>query len=998
MNSRKIFFIGICLLFCLVVCGQAAGQYRFDTWTTDNGLPQNGVRQITQSPDGYLWFTTFDGLVRFDGLLFTTFNKSNTKGIINNRFTGIFADNDGTIYATTMDDGVLTVFREGVFSSLTSDEVPGHYIERIERSADGELRFLCEDDDHKSRSWYHLRDGKFEFIERYDKNVFDINFTGKSGTQWSIRSNGVTETRNGESVFCPLDLSGIIFRPAYFEDSEGNLWLGEYKVHRVRNGKVRTFGKNEELPDNTIYHSFWNEADGSVWLASGGGSSTGVGLIQIKDDRLHIWGGKDDLANRLIQDVFTDRDGLKWLATDRGLSRRRNEVLKSYSTKDGLNHSEVYPLYRDRQDNIWIGSAKGLTIYREGKFEPVHLNSHQPRKKNASVWWDGGTAVQSLWEDANGVMWVGVAGGIFIIQNEKAELLLEGSHVNAIKNDRHGNVWAATSNGLVRFNDYKLSARYSKKEGLPNDFMTFIFEDSKRNLWFGGFGGLSKFEDGRFTNYTTKEGLTGNYVRTIYEDADGVMWIGTYDEGMSRFKDGRFVSLKEQNGLYNSGVFAIEEDSAGYFWISSNRGIYRVQRQEINDFADGKIEKFHSIGYGKEDGMLSIECNGGRQPASLKDKDGKFWFPTQDGVVVLDPLAEQSNLPMPAAVVEDILVERKPVDFRNGVEIEPGQNDLEIRYTGISLIKADQVKFKYMLEGHDEDWVDAGTRRTANYSYLPPGTYTFHVFAANSDGLWGKQSSTIKVVLKPHFYQTKAFYFFVGLLIVLGLFAAWKISLHQMRSRERRLKKLVNERTGELAAANEALQNLANADGLTKIGNRRKFESFLADEWHRAVRFKTEISLIMLDIDHFKLYNDTYGHLAGDDCLKKVAEAFAETIKRPTDLVARFGGEEFAIVLGGTDAGGAYNIAEQAVENLRNLQISHRLSATSEILTVSVGIATVFATFDISEADLIDIADKALYNAKRGGRNCIHVYNSHTNMPPIHAGVLTQETVMRDSL
>lgn len=154
----------------------------------------------------------------------------------------------------------------------------------------------------------------------------------------------------------------------------------------------------------------------------------------------------------------------------------------------------------------------------------------------------------------------------------------------------------------------------------------------------------------------------------------------------------------------------------------------------------------------------------------------------------------------------------------------------------------------------------------------------------------------------------------------------------------------------------------------------------------------------MLDIDHFKLYNDTYGHLAGDDCLKKVAEAFAETIKRPTDLVARFGGEEFAIVLGGTDAEGAYNIAEQAVDNLRSLRISHSLSTTSEILTVSVGIATVFATFDLSEADLINIADKALYNAKRSGRNCIYVHDGQNQMPPIHAGVLTQEQIVRDSL
>ncbi len=999
MNFRKIVLTGICLFFCLVVCGHAAGQYRFDTWTTDNGLPQNGLRQITQTPDGYLWFTTYDGLVRFDGVRFTTFNKNNTPGIINNRFTGLYCDEDGTLYATTIEDGVLTIFRNGTFTSMTSDQVPGDYIAEIDHFPDGSLRCRVEEGDRKSDNYYRLSDGKFEFVESKLKVYHYADYTGPSGTKWEVRINGVTELRpDGKTIFYPLDMSTVSYWPNPFEDSSGNFWIGESKIHRLRDGHIKTFGKSDGLPDNTIYHSEWEESDGSIWFASGGSLATGVGLIQLTGDSVAIWGKNDGFTNRHIQSVFRDREGTVWLATDKGLSRRRKEVMRTYSTADGLDHSEIYPLLRDRDDNIWIGSSKGISIYRDGKFQPLHITPSIEDAADAGMWRDGVMSVQALWQDPHGVMWVGVDGGIYLIQEGTARRIFEGPHVSAINADKDGDVWAATSAGLIRFRDYKVVERFRVADGLPNDFMTCIFTDSKGGLWFGGFGGLTKFENGRFINYTTKEGLAGNYVRTIYEDADGTLWIGTYDEGMSRYKNGQFVNLKERNGLYSSGVFAIEEDSAGYFWISSNHGIYRVKRQELNDLADGRIEKFHSIGYGKEDGMLSIECNGGRQPASLRDKTGKFWFPTQDGVVVLDPLAEKPNLQLPSVVIEDILVERKPVDFRNGVAIEPGQNDLEIRYTGISLIKADQVKFKYKLEGHDEDWVDAGTRRTANYSYLPPGNYTFRVMAANSDGLWGEKSSTVKLELKPYFYQTTAFYIIVALLVVLGFLAAWKISVHQMKARERRLTKLVNERTAELAAANETLQNLAHADGLTKIGNRRKFESFLADEWHRAVRFKTEISLVMLDIDHFKLYNDTYGHLAGDDCLKKVAEAFAEAIKRPTDLVARFGGEEFAIVLGGTDAEGAMNIAQQAVDNLKDLQISHSLSATSEILTVSVGIATIFATLENSEADLIEIADKALYNAKRNGRNCIYVHDSSVQVPHVHAGVLRQEHNVRDSI
>ena len=962
----------IWLFLCTFV---AVGQYRFDTWTTDNGLPQNGIRQITQTPEGYLWFTTFDGLVRFDGVRFTTFNKSNTKGIINNRFTGIFGDTDGTLYATTAEDGILTIYRNGVFSSLTSAEVPGHYIAKVEHGPDGKLRFLSEDEDRTTRSWYSLNEGKFEFIEKQAKYNEDRVISGRFGNQWVVTTTGITEIKEGQSLYTPLDLTNLVFRANVFEDSYGSLWIGENRVHRIHNGVLRTFDEKDGLIRNSLYHSFWQEADGSVWVSSGGAASTSIGLVQFNGDNIRLWGKENGLVSSSIESLFHDREGTVWLATDRGLIRRRKQFVEAFSIKDGIVHSEVYPLYRDRSDNIWVGTSRGLSIYRNDKFESPNLKPPSPDTPPEETWRAGRMSIQSFWEDPNGKMWIGLNGGIFTVKDDVAELLFRGSHVFAINNDQHGNVWAATNKGLLRFNDYQLVAQYSTKEGLPNDFMTTIFEDSKGVLWFGGHGGLSKFEGDHFINYTVKEGLAGNYVRSIYEDREGTLWIGTYDEGMSRFKDGKFVSFKEQDGLYNSGVFAIEEDAAGFFWISSNRGIYRVNRSELNDFADGKIAKITSVGYSKEDGMLSTECNGGRQPASLRDKEGRIWFPTQDGISIVDPGAEKGNPMPPTVVVEDLLVDRKAVEIRGGVSIEPGQKDIEIRYTGISLINSNQIRFQYKLENYDDSWVDAGTRRTAYYTNVPPGKYRFLVKAANSDGVWNETGADLAVELKPFFYQTKWFYLLVFLGVVIALVLIWKGSVYELRSRERRLKALVDERTAALAKANEALEQMANSDGLTKIGNRRRFESFFGDEWHRAVRFKTPMSLVMIDIDHFKLYNDTYGHQAGDDCLQRVAEALAGTIHRPTDLVVRFGGEEFAIVLGGTDGPGAQTIAEEAVQSLRSLEIPHVGSLTSEFLTVSVGIATVLPNMAMAETELIASADRALYKAKENGRNDIYVFD-----------------------
>ncbi len=991
MRFPRLFLIGILVSSALASFAGGSDQYRFDTWTTDNGLPQNGVRNVTQTPDGYLWFTTFDGLVRFDGLQFTTFNKSNTKGIINNRFTGLFSDTDGTLYATTMEDGVLTIYREGVFISYSSDQVPGNYIIRFERSTDGDLRFLVEDEDRTANSWYRIVNSEFEFVEKQDTRSYDRIITGRSGTIWTLSSFGVTETKNGSTNFIPLDLTNDVFRSDVFEDSSGNLWIGENDIHQIKDGTVTTYGENTGLPPNVYFTGFWEEADGSIWLSSGRSPVGVVGLIQIKDGKLMLWGKDAGLNSSTIFGVFMDREGTAWLATDRGLSRRRKQIIQGFSTQDGIDHSEIYPLFKDRDGTIWLGSTKGLSTYRDGRFEAVELTD-PPNTPIERSWKKGRMSVQSLWQDSNGKIWAGLNGGIFIIEGRTAEMIHDDSHVVAIKGDREGNVWAATNKGLLRFNGYKVTARYATAEGLPNEFMTLIFEDSKGAIWFGGYGGLSRFVNGKFINLTKHDGLAGNYVRTVYEDRDGTLWIGTYDEGMSRFKDGKLVNFKEENGLYNSGVFAIEEDESGFFWISSNRGIYRVSKNELNEFADGKIAKINSVGYGKEDGMLSTECNGGRQPSSLRDTDGKFWFPTQEGVAIVDPTVERPNPLPPSVVIENVLVERESVPFRGGTSIEPGRKDLEIRFTGISLIKSDQIKFQYKLEGHDADWIDTGTRRAAFYSYLPPGSYTFRVKASNSDGVWNENGASMKIELRPYFYQTWAFLLASILVSALLLLAVWKISVHQLEARERRLARLVAERTSELALANENLKALANSDGLTKIGNRRRFESFLSDEWHRAVRFKNEISLVLLDIDHFKAFNDTYGHHAGDECLQKVAEALAETIKRPTDLVARFGGEEFALVLGGTDAAGAQTIAEHAVQNIRELDIPHRSSSTKSWLTVSVGIATLMPNIDTIETELIQTADRALYSAKTKGRDRIFVFDHFTGRP-VNADVLDHDEI-----
>ncbi len=970
---RLLVFFSLTLALSFFTATELHGQYHFDSWTTDDGLPQNGIREIAQAPNGYLWFTTFDGLVRFDGVRFTTFSKGNTQGIINNRFTSLYCDQNGVLYAATTEEGVLTIYNQGKFRSYTAAEVPGDYIKAIKPDLKGEVRFLIYDNSRNAKDWYYLRNDKFVFAERQKTLDSIIEFRGNSGALWKTTRTDTTELRNGRTTHYSHNFELFDSTLEVFEDRAGGLWIGGTVLTYLKDGKTESLGKNAGFPNDANFHTFWEEKDGSVWFANGGVSGPGLGLVRFKDGKFEHFGKEHGLSNGRIFDVFRDRESNIWLATDKGLNRLQKDVISAYSVKDGLKSAEVYPLFRDSNNTIWIGSVKGLSAYRNGKFETVNL-----RQKNNDVpahtkWVENRMAVQSIFEDSNGKLWVGVAGGIFIVENGEALTLTEAEsyHVFSFAEDSDGNVWAATSKGILKFSNYRLSRRLTVSEGLPSNYMTVVFKDKVGRLWFGGSGGLSELKDGKLRNLTVKEGLTGNYVRTIYEDKEGILWIGTYDEGLSRYKDGKFTNFKATDGLHNNGVFAIEEDRYENFWISSNSGIYRVKRSQLNDFADGKTSRINSTGYARADGMLSSECNGGRQPASLRDENGHFWFPTQDGVVVVNPDIEALNLQAPSVVIESATVEREPVDISNGLTIEAGQKNIEIRFTGISLIKSEQVKFKYKLEGHDTEWIDSETRRTAYYSNLAPGQYTFKVKAANSDGIWNDTGASIAVELKPFFYQTNWFYLMCATILVLGLAAAWKLSVQQLEYREKRLAKLVEKKTEELGLANQELLHLANSDGLTAIGNRRRFEDFLADEWHRGIRFKTEISLVLIDIDHFKLYNDAYGHLAGDEALKKVAQALQQTIHRPTDLVARFGGEEFAIVLGGTDSPGALLIARQAVENIKRLMIVHEESLTDPFLTVSVGVATTFATLGSDESELIHTADQALYKAKETGRDRI---------------------------
>jgi signal transduction histidine kinase/ligand-binding sensor domain-containing protein len=784
-DSPSSFAGGFALLrlLCLVALSflltqTVPAQYRFDNWTTDNGLPQNGVRGIGQTPDGYLWVTTFDGLVRFDGAEFTVFDKNNSQGISSNRFAVLHIEKDGTVLAGT-EDGFLTVYRNGKFRSFGRAE--GLQTEAV-------WDFLV---DTHGETFLATETGNYYFRGDHFVSVPDANapnqgryYLGPTGSLWLFGPNGVRQlTPDKRETIYPVkfDIEDHWRRMKLFEDSHGYLWTGDRSaVYRLKDGEIKKFNAAAGVPPQTILRPWVEDSDGSIWFAS---AWEGRGAFRYSNGKFENWDKSEGLAADTVDKFFKDREGTIWVVpTDRGLSRLQKQFVQSISTGGGLVYQEAYPIIQTSKGDVYVGTTRGLSRRTpEGRFTDALV-------KNAAGVTVSGTA---LWEDERGRLWVGSGGGdLFVLENGKPRTIKIGDNATVwtIQNDRAGNIWIGTDKGLLRCRDDQIVERFTTRDGLPSNDIKIIHQDRNGNLWLGTYGGLAQMKSNgtgtrpTFLNYTIKEGLASDRVRTIHEDEAGTLWIGTYDGGLSRFRDGHFFNYTIRNGLFNNGVFAILPDDRGQFWISCNRGVYRVNRQELEDVAAGRLPKINSVAYGKQDGMLSTECNGGRQPAGIKTKDGKLWFPTQDGVVIVNPREVTFNPQPPPVQIASVLVETRPLDFQNGIVLGAGDHSLDIKYTGISFIKTDQIRFRYLVEGLNETWTEVGTVREVHFPSLPAGVYTFHVQAANSDGVWNTDGARLRIrVLAPFWRQ--------GWFIALAVLAAFAIAFCLIRWRERELRR-----------------------------------------------------------------------------------------------------------------------------------------------------------------------------------------------------------------
>jgi len=939
---------------------KAITQYGHDVWGVDQGLPQNTITTILQTRDGYIWLGTEEGLARFDGVRFVVFDRRHTPGFSDNYISALLEDLSGSLWIGTRQGGLMRL-SGGIFTSFTKKQgLPNDFVRCLAQDREGHLWIGTDGGlaqwNGKGFDVFTTRQGlSADSVRAISQDAAGDLWIGTRGGGILRRRQSVfTAYRKGEGL--PSDDIWSLLATR-----DGSVWAGTAGAGLVRfsGGRFTTITTREGLPSDFV-GTLFEDQRGNLWVGTDGG-----GLSRFSEGRWSNWGMRDGLSNDFVQAFAEDREGSLWIGTQGGLTRLEDQKFTLFTSREGLSRDVVWSVYEDRSGAVWIGTlGGGLNRLANGKVTTLTTRDGLP---SDAVW--------STLEGADGGLWIGTrGGGLARFKDGKVSVYgaregLPSNIVLSLLEDRHGALWVGTTAGLGRFADGKFST-YTTRDGLPSNSVLALRESRSGEIWIGTRGGgAAFFANGKFVRIANPSGATSETVYDIHEDPSGGIWLATAGGGLHRIVGGRVRVYGSREGLFDDLIYRVLEDSSGRFWMSCNRGIFRVNRKDFDLYDAGAIRSIPSVVYSRPDGLKNPECNGGFQPAGWRGKDGRLWFPTNAGAAVIDPEKLPVNTVPPPVILEGVVVDGREMPLAAPLKIPPGRGNFEFHYTGLSFLAPDRVAFRYRLDGFDRDWVDAGKRRVAYYTNLPSGQYTFRVLAANDAGLWSPHGATISFFVEPRFYQTFWFFLLCAFAVVLLGETAYIVRVRQLKARQRELEELVAERTRQLADANQVLERLSLVDPLTGIANRRQFEKVLEFERRRSERTGGSLALLMIDIDEFKVLNDAFGHLAGDECLKRVAEELTRTVRGAGDLVARYGGEEFAVVLPGTDSNGANILAERIRSRIEALAIPLSPDRPGKTLTVSVGVSGVMLAQDVAPEALVSAADQALYRAKQEGRN-----------------------------
>ena len=804
-------------------------QYNCQSWTRQNGLPVNGIKTITQSKDGYLWLGTAVGLLRFDGVNFNLIDLTRVPGIRSSIVTTVANANDGGLWVGLengsfgyLDGRSLSLRGKAAWGGLSLD------VRSVMETKDGTLWLATQREAARI-----TRAGNYEPILTSSADLpanILFHFADSHERHWIATSaDGLYYWLDGKLVRFPDPV--VVTTLGMAEDPEGNIWIGGPAGLLCYDANLR---RKEVPPLDAYIRTLFIDRRGTLWIGT-----DGSGLVRYQHGTYSFLKKSDGLASDYVTTLMDDSEGDLWIGTSGGLSQLRDVKFAAENPAKDPSSEVAAAVCSSARGGAWVAGRAGVTYFEGTTRKTYSTQAGLP----AGV-------VKRVFEASNGDVYL-VSGltTLVILSGEKVAAIHAASTlVVGMVEDAKG-VIVSVGGSLYRADKESLTP-YTFA-GAPPDFTWILNLAPGRDgaFWVASERGIFRVKDGTFQQWSVPEGLPEASTWTIVEDREGTVWASTLT-AMVRLKDNQIRVIGRKDGLFDANIYAIVPDDLGSIWIDSGRGIYRVSRQDLNDFADGKIGRVESQVFDGPDSVTTADKSNSQERVGCKSLDGRIWFPSAKGVVIIDPAHIPTNRTAPAVHIDRVLANSVEVARHAPAVVRPGQGELEIHFAALSFAAPQRVKIRYQLEGYDKDWVEAENRRVAFYTNLRPGPYRFRVTAANGDGVWNKEGDALSIELRPHYYQTLWFAALCGGAVLAALAGAylWRVRLMQLKQQalqeaRDRLEVQVAHRTAELARANSSLHAEIQKHRQTEVQLQQRTQS-LEKEIDERKRMELEIERV----------------------------------------------------------------------------------------------------------------------------------------------------------
>jgi signal transduction histidine kinase/ligand-binding sensor domain-containing protein len=789
---------------------KAFEHYVSNTWSIQDGLPQISTLAIAQDHTGYIWVGTQSGLARFDGVRFVTYTPDSEPGLPGIYIRTLLSGRDGRLWIGTYKG--LSLVEHGRFHAIPAADAarnPSLDINALAETADGGIVAAT------SNGVFRVEGDHLVEVPNGPRPAFSL--LARADGLW-IGGNGmVLRMDHGKNISLPLPQSLAAAGVIHLAEAQGRIWAGTTQglYSRIADDWVR-FDEDPALATSPI-NSLLRDHDDNLWV------STNPGFARLRNAHLaeHI----DDTnlrATRGVMSSFEDREGNLWLGSQsEGLTRLWNGWTRRYSSSDGLNDPVVWSLSRAPDGTLWVGDNQGLSTFDGKRFTLVVPGSALPHPQ-----------AYTLLAEA-GQVWIGTRHGLAIWRNGKLETPalyapMAGAQINGIRRDGNGDLWFPTTEGLFVQHGESLR-RYAHAEGLADARVRTILETRAHRILVGTQGGLYEMRGDRFVRVA---GLaSGLDITAITELPSGTLVAGLLTEAVDVFDGRAWTKVGGSQGLPSNSPSFQTMDDRGYLWIAGIRGVERVPMTDLERFARGDIravrgEMLLNERGDRNAGQKGFCCNGAGLSKGFMDGH-VLWLPSRDGVVALDTHGIVKNTITPAVVIERVryLDSWHPVDNAGAhPALEPRARDLAFDFTALSFQDPRSILIRYRLVGYDRGWrdLDDVTRRSVNYTNLPPGGYAFEVMAANNAGVWNPRAARFEFSIHPWFYETGWFYALLGLLLAIAVYAGYRHQRQLHVAQRLFLEEQVRERTSDLTRTLDQLRTtqdeLVRQEKLASLG------------------------------------------------------------------------------------------------------------------------------------------------------------------------------------